>query len=169
MPEPADDENAEGVRTFKFGRTFRLGKSLSDGVLPPEAIERLSAGGEPTESELATMRSALGEPDAIVEPGQVRRFEWKWDGQAGTDDGRAEPATYYEALSGRPDPNREFLVTSRRVLNAVVWIMAIGIPLGLVTLTVLTGQSPETIFFAGIFGAIVGMMIRTSFPRTPFD
>lgn len=83
-------------------------------------------------------------------------------------DAESEPATYYEALTGKPDPMRGFFVTSRRLLNIATWVIALGIPLGLITLGIVNGESPDTIFFMGFGGLLVGMLFKSSFPRTPF-
>ena len=106
-------------------------------------------------------------------PAGTRRFRWEWrrpETTTPTESGPLdrEPATYYEALSGRPDPMRDYFVNARRVLNWIVTATATGLPLGLVALGLLTGQSFETIFFMGLGGAIVGLMFHSSFPRTPF-
>jgi hypothetical protein len=100
--------------------------------------------------------------------GSEHRFEWTLGGEEPKPDAESEPATYYEALTGRPDPMRAFFVTGRRILNVVTWIIALGIPTSLVTLGVVLGESTETIVLMGIAGLIVGMMIKVSFPRTPF-
>jgi len=118
--------------------------------------------------------AALPLPDAAGDDGMKtvpigeQRFEWTWRG--GTPDGeeKTAPATYYEALTGRPDPMRGFFVTARRVLNIATWLIVLGLPLGLITLGVAIGESPETIFFMGFFGLVVGMMFKYTLPRTPF-
>ncbi len=89
----------------------------------------------------------------VIEAGTGRRFE---------------PATYLEAFTGRPDPAREFFVGVRRWLDIVTWAIAIGLPLVLVTGAILTNQPPDTIFFAGFFGLIIAIMLKTSMPRSPF-
>jgi hypothetical protein len=105
-------------------------------------------------------------------PGPMPRFRWEWrrpeTAPPEVDTLDREPATYYEALSGRPDPMRDFFVNGRRILNWIVTTIAIGLPIGLISLGLLTGQSFETIFFMGFGGAVVGLMFRSSFPRTPF-
>jgi hypothetical protein len=110
----------------------------------------------------------LGKQPPKDAPGSMRRFQWTLGSEEPKADAEPEPATYYEALTGRPDPMRGFFVTSRRILNVVTWIIALGIPVGLVTLGVVLGESSETIVITGIAGLIVGMMIKVSFPRTPF-
>jgi hypothetical protein len=100
----------------------------------------------------------------------VARFgEVQRDGHAGPEAGTAtEPATYYEALTGIPDPMRSFFVTARRVMNIISWIVALGLPLALVTLGIVAGESPETIVVLGLAGLLIGMLVRHTFPRTPF-
>jgi hypothetical protein len=98
----------------------------------------------------------------------VHRFEWTLGGKEAERHAEPEPATYYEALTGRPDPMRGFFVMSRRILNIVTWTIALGIPAGLVTLGVVLGEPLESIVIMGIAGLIVGMMIKVSFPRTPY-
>lgn len=143
-PQPKQPTPPSG-RTFTFKRSFTFGRP------PPQADD----------------------PNATIIEGPTRRFEWTLgpptDQAAGDDGGLGRPPeTYYEALSGRPDPHREFLVTARRTLNLIVTLTAVAIPVGLVALTIVTGQTLETIVFAGIAGAIVGLMLKTTFPRTPF-
>jgi hypothetical protein len=71
-------------------------------------------------------------------------------------------------LTGRPDPMRGFFIRSRQLLNVVTWFIALGIPVGLVTLGIVTGASSETIFFMGFAGLVVGMLFKQSLPKTPF-
>ena len=141
-----------GGRTFTFKRTFTFGAPP-----PPES---------------------LGVPSV---PEDTRTFKWEWRGadrNPTADEAPPpgdllppdeKPATYYEALSGRRDPMREFFITARRTIRIGVWLIAIAIPVGLIALTVATGQSFETIVFVAIGGAIVGLMFATTFPKTPFD
>jgi hypothetical protein len=154
-----------------FDLSFSIGSSkpsLTD-VLSPETIERLRSGGSLSDADLATLRSAFDRPEDVkVVVAPPRKFEWRWEGDKAARDRGTEPATYYEALSGRPDPMRGFFVTSRRLLDIVTWIVALGIPLGLVALGILTGESPETIFFMGFLGLFVGMLFKHSLPKTPF-
>jgi hypothetical protein len=128
-------------KTFTFRRTFTLGNA------PPVDPD---------------------DPRATIVPGETHTFEWKWPPDQEPSASSDEPATYYEALSGRPDPMRDFFVRGRRALNLVVTLTALAIPIGLVTLAIVSGQQLETIVFAGIAGAIVGLMIKTTFPKTPF-
>jgi hypothetical protein len=127
----------------------------------------LRSGQPLSADDLEKVRSA-GDPNAVIVPGSVHRFRWTWKGNDSTRDAGPEPATYYEAFTGKPDPMREFFVTSRRLLDVVTWIVALGLPLGLVTLGIVTGASPDTIFFMGFAGLVVGMMFRYSIPKTPF-
>ncbi|HUG48749.1 MAG TPA: hypothetical protein VMP67_10105 [Candidatus Limnocylindria bacterium] len=113
---------------------------------------------------------ALAEGNFVAVPGGgVRTFEWRWPGEGGQETADFEPATYYEALTGKRDPQRNFFITARRVMNVGVWVIALGLPIGLITLAIATGQTLETIVWVGIGASIVGMMFRVSFPRTPFD
>lgn len=158
------------AKTFSFEHTFSFGKQLPLDAVPPEVLERLRSGGSPSAGELEALRSALGEPGAVVAQGPVRKFTWTWGGTSDPSDSGAapKPATYYEALTGKPDPMRDFFITARRILNIGTWIIALGIPIGIVALAIATRQSFETVVFMGIAGAIVGMMFKTTFPKTPF-
>ena len=127
----------------------------------------LRSGQPLSADDLEKLRSA-GDPSVAIVPGNVRRFRWTWKGDDSARDTGSEPATYYEAFTGKPDPMRAFFVTSRRLLDLVTWIIALGIPLGLVTLGIVTGASPDTIFFMGFAGLVVGMMFKYSLPKTPF-
>lgn len=71
-------------------------------------------------------------------------------------------------LSGRPDPNREFFIIARRALGWLVTLTAVAIPLVLVLAGVLGGADPQTIVLLGIFGAIVALMLKSTFSKTPF-
>ena len=142
-PKP-DTQPQPEARTITFRRTFTHGKRPRDSA-----------------------------PISGPEGGQTFKWEWR-AGQNGPPPDDAlppdtEPATYYEALSGRRDPMRNFFINARRVIRAGVWIIAIGIPVALIALTVATGQSLETIVVVAIGGAIVGLLFATSFPKTPFD
>ena len=115
--------------------------------------------------------SPVGDGGLAVVPGSVRTYEWRWPGErkpTGTADD-FEPATYYEALTGKRDPQRDFFITARRILKVGVWLIALGLPIGLVALAITAGQSGETLFVVGLAAFIVGMMFKASFPRTPFD
>lgn len=113
--------------------------------------------------------AALAEGKFVAVPGGVRTFEWRWPGEGAQETADFQPATYYEALTGKRDPQRNFFISARRVLNAGVWAITLGLPIGLVALAIATGQSLETTIWVGIGAFIVGMMFRVSFPRTPFD
>jgi hypothetical protein len=145
--EKTREGDSDAPTTSKGGRTFTFKRSFTFGRPPPD------------------------DPNVTVVPGPASTFKWEWGGrenESPTDVSDFKPATYYEALSGRRDPMRNFFINARRVINAVFWIIAIGLPVGLVTLGIVTGQSLETVVFMGIFGAIIGLMLRTTFPRTPF-
>ncbi|CAN5580697.1 hypothetical protein BH23CHL6_BH23CHL6_00150 [soil metagenome] len=103
--------------------------------------------------------------ESLAEADAPRKLELSRSFQDVEDD----PATYYEALTGRRDPARDTFVSARRAINLLVWILALGLPIGLTALTIATGQSLDTIVFVGIGALIVGMMFRSSFPKTPFD
>jgi hypothetical protein len=143
-PESEPNVSAESpdAGTFTFRKSFSLGRRPANGA------------------------------DVSLIPGTTHSLKLTWGGaQDSTTDQpgpERQPATYYEALSGRPDPMRDFFVTARRMLNLVVTIIAIGIPVGLVTLGLMVGADFQAIVFMGIFGLIVGLMIKTSFPRTTF-
>jgi hypothetical protein len=92
--------------------------------------------------------------------------------QAGPEEGEPIPIeeaqTYYEMLSGRPDPMRDFFVSARRMLNLVVTGIALGIPIVLVGLGIVARADAQTIVVMGVAGLVVGMMLKSSFPKTPF-
>jgi hypothetical protein len=117
-------------------------------------------------------RRPAADSDTETLPVSSREFRWELGGAAkpaGVETSpEQEPATYYEALTGKPDPNRQFFITARRTLNLTVTILALAIPIGLVALGIITGADVQTIVFMGVVGLIVGLMIKTSFPRTPF-
>jgi hypothetical protein len=152
--EPQTTDPATPRRTFTFKKTFTFGRP------PPD------------------------DPNLTVIPGETRSFKWQWGGNdpaiyPATDQPTdpatksapgpdLEPATYYEVLTGRPDPNRDFFVNARRVINFVVWMIALGLPIGLVTLGIVVGADLQTIVLMGLAGLVVGFMFKTSFPRTPF-
>lgn len=111
------------------------------------------------------------DPNVTIVEGPARTFQWKLGGIHETPsepDNHEKPMTYYEALSGKPDPHREFFITARRMLNLSVTVIAIALPIGLMALAFVTGGDLQTIVFAGIAGAIVGLMFKTTFPKTPF-
>ena len=130
-------------RTFDFTRTFTFGR-------PP----------------------ARDDPNVTIAEGPADTFEWKWGGvdeSANEPDLGRKPRTYYEALSGKPDPHGDLFVRARRLLNLSVTLLAIALPIGLMTLAFATGADLQTIVFAGIGGAIIGLMFKSTFPKTPFD
>ena len=80
----------------------------------------------------------------------------------------SEPATYYEALTGRRDPDRGLFISARTWLNRVVTAIALAIPVLLVGTAILGHADLQTIVLLGVFGLGVGLMLKSSFPRTPF-
>jgi hypothetical protein len=186
-----DGESAQPVEQprVEVSRSFTLDGSVPNDVLPPETIARLKAGGRPTPAEIATIRSAalrdagpLGRLlDAMVtsglvtetganEEGFAQTFEWRWDGAAADDpESSRAPATYYELVSGKPDPARGFFIGMRRMLRVIGWSLVLGVSIVLVALAVAAGESLETIVVVGAASLIVGTMIMYSLPRTPFD
>jgi hypothetical protein len=165
MPKPPDDQPAETpTAPNDFSLNFRLGFGKQPpNTLPPVDFERRGPKGPGL-----TATDVAGDPVPVAVPGTTHKFEWTVGGNEAERDPAPEPATYYEALTGRPDPMRGFFVTTHRILNIVTWIIALGIPVGLVTLGVVLGESTETIVIMGIAGLIVGMMFKVSFPKTPF-
>jgi hypothetical protein len=205
-------ERDAGTWTTTLRAGGQFGKQLPIDILPPEAVERLRAGGTLTPQELALVHAAATAPgsiagvlpdvlDRIAAPAEVQRSDvavpgdipgsahsWTWTWRPGgaahgaatgqrpgapapgmlARDHVAEPATYYEALSGQRDPHRDVFIAVRRILNLVTWAIALGLPVVLVAIAVLTGQSFETIVFTGIGATVVGLMFKHSFPRTPF-
>lgn len=146
-----------------------------DQQLPPDADEK----HDPPAGKTFTFRRSFTfgrrpPPETDVDSIPISSREFKWElgdtsEPVDAEPGRNEkPATYYEALTGKPDPNREFFLTARRGLNLIVTVLAFSIPIGLILLGIVTGADLQTIVFMGIAGLIVGFMIKTSFPRTPF-
>jgi hypothetical protein len=192
--QPADPDDPDAAaREMRFERPFGITRQVPGDVLPPEAVARLRAGGELTPEELARVRAAaLGEGplgrlvgrlmaggkqasrDEAHGPGgsdtvaseTVRQFAFEWRPTARPD--QPEPATYYEAFTGQQDPARDVFIRARRVINGVVWAIALGLPVAVIVLTIATGQSAQTVVVAAVAAAVVGMMFRSSFPRTPF-
>ena len=136
------DEPDPPPGTFTFKRSFTIGKP------PPD------------------------DPGVKIVEGPTRTFEWKLGPRAANADQpelEDQPATYFEALTGRPDPHREFFVTSRRLLNTVVTLVAIALPVAAIAVGIIGGADLQTIVLFGVAAAIVGAMFKASFPRTPFD
>ena len=182
----------DSPRELRLEHSAELSGQLPLDVFPPEVIERLRAGGDLTTDEMAMLRSRaladsgpmgrqidaaitaglfretgrgeLGERVAL--PGEMRTYEWKWQKPTDQQSPPLEPATYYELLSGKQDPNCGFFLTARRLLDMIVWAIALGLPLLLVAAGVATGESEETILFMGLFGLIIGVMIRKSMPSS---
>ncbi len=173
-PLPSDFFTADTLERLRSGGQLsadeiaKLQAATSvDSSMVARLLESLEAAGFTPVDDPAG--NATPQPfDTVIIPGSTRKFEWQWTGDGTAGDPEREPATYYEALSGRPDPMRGFFIASRRLLDVTTWIIALGVPLGLVLLGVIKGAPPETIFFVGVFGLIVGMLFKRSFPRTPF-
>jgi hypothetical protein len=139
-------------------------EKLMEGLLAAGFVKSQDPGGADS-----TLPAGLADDHSVVVvPGSAQKFEWTWKGNEQARETGPEPATYYEALTGQPDPMRSFFVTSRRLLDIVTWVIALSVPLGLTTVAVVTGQAPDTIFFMGFAGLVVGMMFKRSFPKTPF-
>lgn len=157
------DEEIERLQAAIMADSGMVGRFLS-GLLATRFADARQQGAVAALPPL----DAAGDDGLKTVPIGEQRFEWNWRG--GTRDGedKIAPATYYEALTGRPDPMRGFFVTARRVLNIATWLIVLGLPLGLITLGVAIGESPETIFFMGFFGLVVGLMFKYTLPRTPF-
>lgn len=132
--------------------------ALSSGLLEPDATESGSVRA-----------TTIGIDEGVVQPGPARRFEWTWRGTGAPSREDDRPATYLELLTGRRDPHGDVFIAARRVLNAVAWAMAIGVPAGLVLLAILTHQSPETTVAIGVLAGIFGLMVRRSIGRSPFS
>jgi len=174
---PADALSPEAIARLRAGGTLTaeeftalraaaaetgsVSARLFDALLSAGALEvGTTAEGKPT-------RELADDPNVLLVEGPAKTIEWHWSDPDSTIVPR--PVTYYEALTGRPDPQREFFVTSRRILNGIVTAVAIGLPLVLVLLGIAVGESAETIFFMGMFGLIVGLMLKKSLPGNPFD
>jgi hypothetical protein len=139
-------------------------EKLMEGLLAAGFVESQDPGGADS-----TLPAGLaGDHNVAIVPASAQKFKWTWKSNKQARETGSEPATYYEALTGQPDPMRSFFVTARRLLDVVTWVIALGVPLGLVALAIVTGQAPDTIFFMGFAGLLVGMMFKRSFPRTPF-
>jgi hypothetical protein len=123
-------------------------------------------GARPGDAREAVHGADDDAPDTVIVPGNLRRFEFEWRPKDRREE--AEPTTYYEALTGQRDPARDFFITARRFINAVVWVIALGLPVAVIVLTMATGQPTQTVVIAGVAAAVVGQMFRASFPRTPF-
>lgn len=150
------------VRAAALARSGLLGRFVA--ALTSHADAPLTANTSPDARTAGTSAS----PDSVVVPGSVRSFEWSWSNERGSRTADTQPATYFEALTGGRDPARSFLVTARRIINGLVWVIALGLPLVLVVVALATGQSAQTVVVVGIAAFAIGMMFRHSFPRTPF-
>jgi hypothetical protein len=149
-------------------------------VADEDADDRASGNGEGATDAPHVIRGTFtfgtppDAPGASVVPGRTRQFEWRWEHSAGEPNEPGEPhvtdpATYYEALTGKPDPRRAAFISVRRALGLALWVVALAIPTVLVVLAISSGQSLETIVFMGAAGLLVGLLIRSSAPKTPFD
>lgn len=179
-PLPGDLFTADTLERLRSGGQLsadeieRLRTATSaDSSIVARLLESLGAAGfapmdDPSGSVTPRQFEQSGNRDTVIIPGRSRRFAWHWRGHDAAVDTEREPATYYEALSGRPDPMRGFLIASRRLLDVTTWIIALGVPLGLVLLGTIKGASFDTIFFVGLSSLIVGLLFKRSFPRTPF-
>jgi hypothetical protein len=161
--DPISADDLEKLRSVTSADERIVGKLMEGMLAAGFANSQDADGADPT-----LPADPTGDPNVVIVPGSVQKFEWNWKGNDLARDTESEPATYYEALTGQPDPMRGFFVTSRRLLNVVTWLIAVGVPLGLVTLGIVTGESPDTIFFMGFAGLVVGMLFKHSFPKTPF-
>jgi hypothetical protein len=161
--EPLSAEDLEKLRSAAFAGTGIVGKVM-EGIV----AEGLASIQGPNGPDPRPPANQAGNPNVVIVPGRARTFRWKWQGDDPARATEPEPATYYEALTGRPDPMRGFFIRSRQLLNVVTWFIALGVPVGLVTLGIVTGASSETIFFMGFAGLVVGMLFKQSLPKTPF-
>jgi hypothetical protein len=92
----------------------------------------------------------LDDGTILVEgPTQTRR--WTWEPGAGG----ALPGLWRD----EPPANG-----ARRMFGIVVTLIALAIPVGLVLLGAATGEAADTILFMGLFGAIIGVMLKKSLP-----
>jgi hypothetical protein len=179
-PLPSDFFTADTLERLRSGGQLSADEiaklraaTSADSSMVARLLESLGAAGftpvdDPSGNATQQPFERSGDRDTVIVPGSTQKFEWHWSGDGTAGDPEREPATYHEALSGRPDPMRGFFIASRRLLDVTTWIIALGVPLGLVLLGVINGAPPETIFFVGLFGLIVGMLFKHSFPRTPF-
>jgi hypothetical protein len=103
-----------------------------------------------------------------AEAGPTTIHEWRYEPGVEQEPEPA-PRTYYEALTGRPDPAAARLVKVGRAIHLLVTLLAIGLPIGLTLLMIALGEPLETIVFFAIGASIVGLMLKSTFPRTPFD
>ena len=161
--EPPSVDDLEKLRSATSADAGIVGK-LMEGLLAAAFVK----GQDPDGADSTLPAGLAGDHNVVIVPGSGRKFEWKWKGNEQARETGSEPATYYETLTGQTDPMRSFFVRARRLLNIVTWVIALAIPLGLITLAIVTGQAPDTIFVMGFAGLLVGMMLKRSFPRTPF-
>lgn len=161
--EPLSVDDLEKLRSATAADAAVV-EALLQGLLAAGFVKSRDPGGaDPT-----LPAGLAGDHSVVIVPGSAQKLEWTWRGNEQARETGSEPATYYEALTGRPDPMRSFFVMARRLLDIVTWVIALGLPLALMTLAIVTGQAPDTIFFMGFAGLLVGMMLKHSFPKTPF-
>jgi hypothetical protein len=161
--EPLSAEDLAKLRSAASAGTGIVGKVM-EGML----AEGLANIQGPDGADPSPPANQARNPNFVIVPGAARTFRWKWKVNDPARATEPEPATYYEALTGRPDPMRGFFIRSRQVLNVVTWFIALGVPVALVTLGIVTGASSETIFFMGFAGLVVGLLFKQSLPKTPF-
>jgi len=179
-PLPPDLLSPEAIEHLREGGTLsrddleklRMASFADSGIVAKLLDTVLAAGFTEIQSD-AHVDGTISAPAAegpMVGSVPILAREVLWSPQLTDVEGVAvtEPATYFEALTGNPDPMRGFFVTARRLLNIVTWIVALGVPLGLVAIGVVSGETPDTIVIMGFGGLVVGMLFRYSFPRTPF-
>jgi hypothetical protein len=177
-PLPPGTLSSEAIERLRAGGSLsdeeldRLRAAVAaDRGLVGTLLESVLAGAISEQQDVDRMGAAApagnsSDPDVVSIPISSRTFAWSPEQESPST--ATEPATYYEALTGRPDPMRGFFVASRRVLNIVTWAIALGIPLGLMALGVAVGESPDTIALMGFAGLLVGMLFKSSLPKTPF-
>ena len=180
-PLPPGALSPEAIERLRAGRALsvedvqglRAAISRDSGIVGTLLEELLAAGlARQTDKDPSALPTDI-DPDPIIGSVPIGAYGFTWrppsdDTEGNTTEPATEPATYYEAMTGQPDPIRGFFVTARRLLNLVTWIVALGVPAALVVLGVATGEAPETIFFMGLAGLIFGLLFKFSLPKTPF-
>jgi hypothetical protein len=146
-PGTSRDDGASKPRTFTFRRTFTFGKPPATG---PDGVT-VSGPEKTIEWSISRPDEPSAEPNGD-EPGLGR-----------------PPKTYYEAFTGRPDPHLKFFVSGRKWLKRAVNVTALAFPIIGLAIGFLSGSDLLTTLLIGFGGAIIGLMLKTSFPKTPFD
>jgi hypothetical protein len=123
---------------------------IGDGVVAAEGSVAQAADGTTIITSPTTVHEWRHDPATAHQPAPV-------------------PRTYYEALTGRPHPATDRLISVGRSLHLLVTLLAIGLPIGLTALMISLGESLETIVFVAVGASIVGLMLRSTFPRLAFD